>query len=71
MQKLMNKLIPSALFSARDAKEQIIRDAKHSGRFPFHDVRKVDDDWDRVAEGFRKYDPAGRKMADLIHTPKK
>jgi len=69
----MNKLIPSALFSVRDAKEQRIRMVKR-GEKPVgepDDCRGHTCDWDRAAEGLRKHDPTGRKLAKLLKSAKK
>ncbi len=62
----MNKLIPSALFSVHDAREQRYRDAKRDGTLPHGDVRDASNSWDRAARGFRVYDPAMRKIAALL-----
>ncbi|MFA6273432.1 MAG: hypothetical protein WC673_03015 [Candidatus Paceibacterota bacterium] len=69
----MNKLIPSALFSAGDAKEQKIRMVRR-GKKPVgepDDCRDQTHIWDRAAEGFRKHDPTGRKLAELLESAEK
>lgn len=69
----MNKLIRGARFSPRDAKEQRARMAEH-GKQPVgepDDCRDHTKDWDRAAEGFRKHDPSGRKLAELFKSIKK
>ncbi|HWX18705.1 MAG TPA: hypothetical protein VN578_02250 [Candidatus Binatia bacterium] len=75
MEMFMNKVISTALFSARDAKEQRIR-AKRSVDAISHpqgtgDIRRVETSWDRAAEGFRKQDPAGTKLAALVRAAKR
>lgn len=64
----MNKLIPGALFSKRDAKEQRIRMAERGLKTTGEpdDCRDHVHAWDRAAEGFRKNDPTGRKLAELL-----
>lgn len=69
----MNKLVRGALYSTRAAEEQRERarrrvDAVHLPE-GVTDVRKSEAAWDRAAEGFRKNDPDGSKLASLF--PKK
>ena len=71
----MNKVISAALFTVRDAKEQRLR-ARRSVDAVRHledvaDVRRIETSWDRAAEGFRKNDPAGSKLAAIIRTTKR
>lgn len=66
----MNKLVRGALFSTRAAEEQRERarrrvDAVHLPE-GVTDVRKTEAVWDRAAEGFRKHDPDGSKLADVF-----
>lgn len=63
----MNRLIPGVLFSARAAREQRRR-AREMGDNPYPgDVRDVGDKWIRAAQGFRKYDPDGRRIGLLFN----
>ena len=69
----MNKLIHGARFSPRDAKEQRARMVER-GEQPVgepDDCRDHAKDWDRAAEGLRKYDPSGRKLAELLKSIEK
>ena len=69
----MRKLIRSALFSPRDAREQRIRMAER-GQQPVgepDDVRDYAHVWDRAAEALHKNDPDGRKMAQLLKVASK
>jgi hypothetical protein len=59
----MSKVILTALFSARDARKRV--GAAHYSR-DVVDVRRVETSWDRAAEGFRKQDPTGAKLAALV-----
>lgn len=65
----MNKLIPGAYFSVRDAREQRLRAQIRDGQSgvisePYDCVNYSD--WSRVAEAFREYDPDGSKLAELF-----
>ena len=61
----MNKLIPGAKLSVRSAREQRLR-AKIRGEIDDVDFRRLDNLWDRAADGFRRYDPTGRKFRALF-----
>jgi len=69
----MNKLVPSALFSPRDAEEQRIRDLASGRRRAGEpgDARDSTNAWDRGAAGFRRNDLAGTKLAALCRGGRK
>lgn len=70
----MNKLIPTALFSSRDAEEQRLREAMqaYDEGHPLHgDCTNYSRCWDNAAEGFRRNDPDGRKLAELLRRSRK
>ncbi len=69
----MNKIMRTALFSKRDAQEQRIRDRKQGLKRPSEpdDVRVSPNDWNRAAEGFRRHDPTGEKLAKLLMQSRK
>ena len=66
----MNKLVPGARFSVRDAREQRLRQARRNGHFPNGDVRSTTGAWTRAAEAFEKNDPTGSKVAELLKEAK-
>ena len=67
----VNKLIREAHFSARSAREQRTRMRLRGEKLIGEpsDVRDTTRVWDRAAEGFRKHDPDGRKLAKLLSKP--
>jgi len=67
----MNKLIPGARYSEREAKEHWLRARIRGENSSPEDLRRVENTWDRVAEGFRKADPRGTKLASLFWSARK
>ena len=65
----MNKLIWSALFSERAAREQRLQHVMSQPVIVVrgdHDVRDFSHETERVLEGFERYDPDDTKLAGLF-----